>query len=279
MKLLEETSVDLDDPFYPLISSEFSGLYVNEQGQFMNIPAFGVANVTIRNLLTHRSGLKTGLGCGKLHEILGTNLPGTPGVTYNYENSNFCLLRQVIEHVSGMDYVTYVKTKILAPMGINTMSCTPDAVAPALYYNTIGSAGKLWGDYAATCAAYGWNASARDLARFLAGVRLGTVLSPASTAQMFDSCPDDPQNGYCLGWKRATSAAIGTYTGHGGDWIASGCGGNCNKGFNGTVRRYPHEIDAVLLVNTRSGAGGNPTLTSESTILNNCYLEALDAAN
>lgn len=279
MVLLEENGLDLDDPFYPLISSEYAGLYITPQGQWMNIPAFGVNTVTIRNLLTHRSGLKPGLGCGKLHESLGTNLPGTPGVTYDYENANFCLLREVIEHVSGMDYVDYVQTKVLTPMGITGMSCKPDTVKPALYYNTIGSAGKSWGDYSTSCSAYGWYASAKQLAKFLAGVNFETVLTATSTHDLISHCPNGATNGYCLGWQRSTVAGIGTYNGHGGDWIASGCGGDCNRGFNGTVRRFPHTIDAVLLVNTRGGAGGNPTLTSESTILNNCYLEALALAN
>lgn len=280
MRLMEETSVDLDDPFYPLIADDYDGWWFDSEGKLMFVPNPAVEAVTIRNLLTHRSALKPGLGCGKIVESLASGLVGTPGVTYDYENANFCILRKVIEAVSGMNYIDYVQDRLLAPSGITDMSCEPDPVDPALYYNTIGSAGKNWGDYSASCSAYGWYASAVDLAQLLGTMRTGGLLTGGSVTQMLGNCPDSDNNGYCLGWQRFSSEAMGgSYFGHSGDWIASGCGGDCNRGLNSTIRRYPLGIDAAILVNTRSGSGGNPSLTSEATILNQCYAEALATAN
>lgn len=280
MKLLDETSVELDDPFYPLIADDYDGWWFDSNGLLMFVPHPDVTTVTIRNLLTHRSGLKPGLGCGKIPESLASSLAGTPGVTYDYENANFCILRKVVEAVSGMDFLDYLQTKIFTPAGLFNVNCSPDALAPALYYNTIGSAGKSWGDYSASCSAYGMYASAVDLAQLLGQLRMGAILDSGDVTTMLGNCPNTDTNGYCLGWQRASSAAMGgDYFGHSGDWIAKGCGGDCNRGLNSTIRRYPLGIDAAILVNTRSGAGGNPTLTSEASILNSCYAEALAAAN
>ncbi len=289
--LEEEPGIDLDDPFYPLIADELGGLYFLENGVLLSVPGPGVDQVTIRNLLTHRSGLKTGIGCGasKLITLLGVGVVGTPGSTEDYENSNFCLLREVIEAVSGMDYVDYVQTRVLQPMGI-AASCMPQPVDPTLYYNTIQDPGKAWGDYTASCSAYGWTASAEQLALFLAGVRLDTVLTQATREQMLGDCPtaggtDDK----CLGWLRSTKV-VGEHSYHNGDWYTGDfCKGTpgglslqpseCKKGFNGTIMRFPLGIDASLLVNTVGGTGLNPGLKSEVSILRECFKEAFLDAN
>jgi len=285
MRLLEEHPVGLDDPFYPLVSAKFNGLSTSGDLTLYTIPGPGVGAVTIRHLLTHTSGLKPGLGCGQLPLLLGLGAIHPPGTVHDYENSNYCLLREVIEQVSGVDYIAYVQQKVLQPMGILTMSCERDQTNPALYYNTIGDPGFLWGDYVSSCSAYGWYASARHLTQFLVGVRSHAAISAASTDQMFGECFDKPGPGeYCLGWTKA-NGAVGTYLSHSGDWIKNGCyneatGNNeCPKGFNGTITRFPLGIDATLFVNTRGGTGPNPPLKSEATILRECYEQVFQAVN
>lgn len=285
MRLLEEHPITLDDPFYPLVSAKFNGLFISGDLTIYNIPGPGVAAVKIRHLLTHTSGLKPGLGCGKLPQLLGIGAVHPPGTVYDYENSNYCLLREVIEQVSGLDYIEFVQQKVLQPMGILTMSCERDQTNPALYYNTIGDPGFLWGNYVSSCSAYGWYASARNLAQFLIGVRSHTAISAASTDQMFGECFDKPGSGeYCLGWTKA-NGAVGTYLSHSGDWIKNGCynqsteENECPKGFNGTITRFPLGIDGALFVNTRGGTGPNPPLKSEATILRECYEQVFQAVN
>ena len=297
MKMLEQNpGMTVDDPFYPLIAGKFDGLFFFGDGTIIDIPGPGVDQVTLRNLLTHLSGLKTGLGCGagKLEKLLAIGVVGTPGSTsdYDYENSNFCLLREVIEQVTGGDYIDYVQANILQPMGITEMSCEKDAVDPARYYNTIQDPGTTFGDYVSSCSAYGWYASAVNLARFLAHFRFNTVLSPASQDQMLGDCPNPGDTGgYCLGWMRRDTT-IGLHHLHNGDWFTgdscapSGDPGNigvipseCRKGFNGTIMQLPLGIDASLLVNTREGTNFNPGLKSEVTILRECFKEAFLDAN
>jgi CubicO group peptidase (beta-lactamase class C family) len=295
MKMLEQyPGIGLDDPFYPLIADKFSGPFYFGDGTMVDVPGPGVDQVTLRNLLTHRSGLKTGLGCGfgNLTKLLAIGVVGTPGTTYDYENSNFCLLREVIEQVTGVDYIDYVEANVLHPMGITDMSCEQDDVDPARYYNTIQQPGTTFGDYVNSCGAYGWYASAVDLAQFLANFRFNAVLTQASQDRLLGECPNpgDP-TGYCLGWI-SSDTTIGLHHWHNGDWFTgdpcapSGDLGDigvipsaCRKGFNGTIMQFPLGIDATLLVNTREGTNFNPGLKSEVTILRECFKEAFLDAN
>lgn len=239
MKLVEQKKLSLDDKFYPLIKDKF--------------PKAGksVENVTIRQLLTHKSGLKPGIGCGDLPGLLSQ---GASGNSYDYENSNFCLLREVIEKISGQNYVNYVQSQILSKMTISDMSCKPDVNNPTLYYNTSKTPGYLWGDYSKTCSAFGWYASAIDIAKFLAHIRYHKVLSKTTTDQMLSEG---------LGWQKTTGTR-GTYYQHGGDWI-----GTEKKGFTGVIINFPGKIDAVVLVNTRSDF-------NKTTLLKNAYEAAFN---
>lgn len=237
MKLVEQKKLSLDNKLYPLIQNKFP-----KAGK-------GVDKVTIRQLLTHTSGLKPGVGCADLPGLLSQP---TSGNSYDYENSNFCLLREVVEKVTGQNYVNYVQSEILSKMTISNMSCKPDVNNPTLYYNTDQTIGKLWGDYSSSCSAFGWYASATDLAKFLAYVRYYKVLSKSTTTQMLSEG---------LGWKK-TVGTRGTYYQHGGDWIASQ-----NRGFTGVIMNFPDNIDAVILVNTRSDF-------NKLTLLKNAYESA-----
>lgn len=239
MYLVDQGQLSLGEPFYPLIEDEFPNA------------GAGVDTITIRQLLTHTSGLSAS-NCGAMASSIAAPAAGN---SFDYENVNYCTLRKVIEHVSGEDYVKFIQDKILAPMDISTMSCAKTSTTPTLYYNTSGDqGGKQWPDYTTTCGAYGWYASAIDLAKFLAHFRYNTVLSQGIQSQMLSDCPS---SGYCLGW-RVTSGDRGQYFHHGGDWI----NGN-GRGFTGVIMRFPSAVDAVLLVDTR-GAFNKTTVLREA---------------
>ncbi len=234
--LLEsQSTVGLDTPFLDIIG-----------GQFSSVGA-GVANVTLRNLLQHRSGM-TGWGyCGpdgthasflaSMKALVAKPLANSIG-TYMYSNGNFCLLRMVIEALSGTSYVTYVTNSVLAPMGISGMTCKPDVTRPTLYYRKeqASGAGFLWADdYSSHCSAYGWYASANDLAKLLIGVRNHTVLTASTTSTMLTQR---------LGWFDAATTA-GTAYHHNGAWITGD-----GRGYNGAIVRLPGGTEAVVLINT-----------------------------
>ncbi|HZI16753.1 MAG TPA: serine hydrolase domain-containing protein [Myxococcus sp.] len=228
MELTERyPDVDLDDPFYPLVQAKYP------------TAGSGVANVTLRQLLTHRSGMPVKGYCGdnfhaEMSSLVASNLVTTPGGAAQYSNGNYCLVRSVIESVSGMAYVDFVKTYVLAPMGITGMSCQPSTT---LYYaKNSSSAGYFWNnDYTSQCGAYGWYGSANDLAKFLVGVRNHTVLSSSTTSIM-----NDGRIGW---WGNDTSGGVALH--HNGAWV-TGDGRGCNTG----IMRLPNGVEAVVLSNT-----------------------------
>jgi len=214
--------------------------------QFPSVGA-GVQNVTLRNLLQQRSGT-TGWGyCGpdathadfmaSMKDLVSKPLATSIG-TYNYSNGNFCLLRMVIEELSGTDYVTYVRSNVFAPMGITDMTCAPDATKPTLYYkkDQTSGAGYLWtDDYSSHCGAYGWYGSANDLAKLLLGIRKNTVLTAGTTNTMLTEL---------LGWYNA-SVTGGTAYHHNGGWVTGD-----GRGYNGAIIRLPSGTEAVVLIDT-----------------------------
>lgn len=230
MRVVEQWGLSLDASFHAFVRHRWP------------IAAPGVETVTLRHLLTHQSGMAPWGYCGEdfdesMRQLIASPLEHPPGEGPSYSNGNFCLLRAVIEAVTQTDYVTYVKTSVLEPMGITDMSCTPDATAGTLYYAQGASTeGYFWAeDYASQCGAYGWYASATDLARFLIGLRHHTVLSRATTETMLSGA---------LGWW-PTSTLGGPASHHNGVWL-TGDGRGCNTG----MVRLPNGVDAVLLSNT-----------------------------
>lgn len=140
LKLMEEGKLSLDD---------------NVQKY---LPSFPYANITIKNLLSHRSGLQkyevfmqgtrseayrtknkrgktitryrtvkvptnfTGFATNQdVLDYLATRRPaliGTPNRFYNYCNTNFAILALIVEKVSGMEFPTYLTTYIFKPLGM-----------------------------------------------------------------------------------------------------------------------------------------------------------------
>ncbi|RSN04293.1 serine hydrolase [Nonomuraea sp. WAC 01424] len=126
-----------------------------------------------------------------------------PGAKMVYSNYGYLLLGRIIEKVSGMSYESYIRTKLLQPLGITRMrlgrSLKSEAAPGEVGYESQYT-NKSVVDTSGTVVPYpyggfnmpnqdangGWLASAVDLVRWtLAFDRPGTVLSSASIAKLF----------------------------------------------------------------------------------------------
>ncbi len=151
-----------------------------------------------------------------------------PGTAYHYSNFGYCVLGRVIEKVSGQPYEAYVKSAVLAPMGITHMRIghsLPDEHAPGEvhYYDFPGAPqvrsvfpahpGQVPRPYGgfyleAMDSHGGWIASPIDLVRFIThldGTLKPTVLTPATVHEMI-ARPDprlitDRATWYAFGWQ------------------------------------------------------------------------------
>ena len=98
------------------------------------LPDYG-APLTIRNLLTHTSGLRdwgsvlalTGFGCGErlvteqfAIDIITRQqgLDFTPGSEYSYSNSGYNTLALIVERVSGQAFFVFTSERLFKPLGM-----------------------------------------------------------------------------------------------------------------------------------------------------------------
>ncbi len=99
------------------------------------IPGFPYANITVRHLLTHRSGLSRYMWLGDQHwnrhnplsncdmlDLFTQHRPSlefTPGSKFVYNNSNYAILAALVEAVSETDFDDYVHAHIFQPLGMD----------------------------------------------------------------------------------------------------------------------------------------------------------------
>jgi CubicO group peptidase (beta-lactamase class C family) len=105
-------------------------------------PSFPEAEITVRQLLTHTSGIQDGAAydasyaCGDPAVSLGTwvrgylepggpyydadqnGSPTPPGEAYSYSNVGYGLLGYLVETVAGVPFADYVRSKVFAPLGM-----------------------------------------------------------------------------------------------------------------------------------------------------------------
>lgn len=142
LKLWEEGKLSLDQEL-----QEF----------FPELPYNGV---TVRQLLTHRSGLpnyiyftdgiwedkQQGMTNGDVISLLAEHQParyGQPDGRYFYNNTNYMLLASIIEKVSGQDFAVFMKEKIFKPAGMNNTAVYSKAVYDKIPTHVVGH-DKIW---------------------------------------------------------------------------------------------------------------------------------------
>lgn len=136
-------------------------MLLNEQGK-LNVddkltkyfPDFEKAeNVSLKNMLTHRSGIRDYLNSDSSYEgheypveeyeivesntdeqnqrnlldwLFSQDLKFTPDTQFSYSNSNFYLLALVVEQASSMSYYEFVRKNIFEPLGMNNSGFTAE---------------------------------------------------------------------------------------------------------------------------------------------------------
>jgi CubicO group peptidase (beta-lactamase class C family) len=195
-----------------------------------------------------------------------------PGSAYHYSNFGYCVLGRVVEKVSGESYEAFVKSAVLAPIGITRMRIghtLPEEQAPGevQYFDVAGAPlvrpvfprqrGPVPRPYGgwyleAMDSHGGWIASAIDLVRFIVhldGTLKPQPLRPATVAEMI-ARPDrkliaDPETWYGFGWQVRQ-------VGRDANWWHTGS-------LDGTATimvRTSQGMDWALLFNGNSAASG-----------------------
>lgn len=119
MHLFERGKVRLNDPVTKYLP-EFQG---------------GKSDITVRNLLTHFSGLRPDLDLDPawsgyetgIKKALADVPTGPPGVRFVYSDINFILLGEIVRRVGGVTLAQYVRECLFRPMGMSTSMFQPPA--------------------------------------------------------------------------------------------------------------------------------------------------------
>ena len=258
VQLRDEGLLNLDDPIV-LHIPEFSAVRTRT-GR--------VEDVTIRRLLTHRSGLSTETPlptwaepCFPSMKAILDALPDTeivihPESAWKYSNLGYSLLGEVVSRLSSRPYVDYVHQEILQPLGLksSTYELTDKIRCRFFTGHDAAQIGKqptetVYAHLNGMSAAGQLHSCVEDLALWAAfqfqedgGERKGTqILRGASLQEMHrpQFLDQDWSNGQCLAW-RAARVGNQVFHEHGGGV----------HGFSSSVRfNLQHRTAVVVLAN------------------------------
>ena len=123
------------------------------------LPAFdqnGKERITVRQLLSHTSGLPPGLALAsvpggraeRLARVSAVRPQATPGSRYVYSDLNYIVLGQLVETVSGQSLADYGRSHVFEPLGMADTGYNPPAAKRGRIAATenLGARGIVWGE-------------------------------------------------------------------------------------------------------------------------------------
>lgn len=216
LQLAQEGKLELDAP----VNRYLPGLLPDDR-------------ITVRHLLTHRSGLWDYTNAMFEHTVPGFEAvrnrvfsyqelvdlslkePRTtePGVSYQYSNTNFVVVGMLIEKLTGKPVATEYQRRIIEPLGLrNTSYVHPDVQIKGLHvrgYLHPDEAGGPLVDSTEQTVSWAQSAGAvisnpTDLNLFVIALMRGKLLSPKMLEAMTTVTPTDTTNTrfYGLGLRR-----------------------------------------------------------------------------
>lgn len=123
--LAEEGKIDLDAPL---------------RTWFPDCEAGGLGGITVRQLLTHNSGLPAGIPATPPWEgeeaayrlACSRVLSHAPGTAFRYSDVNFILLGRLVQQVSGLTLDQFAQQRLFGPLGMRDTGFRPlGRIAPA----------------------------------------------------------------------------------------------------------------------------------------------------
>lgn len=247
MLLVQEGKISVDDPI----------------SKYLKDTPPSWANIRIRNLLTHTSGIKTYTGLDGfefsrhltqeefIKKLGAMPLDFEPGDSWFYSNSGFNLLGFIIENVSGKKYWDYMGERIFGPVGMNATTNRDPSIlvlnrADGYEKNLKGQ--RINRDYDLT-----------DI--FSAGAIVSTVTDMAKWDLMLDTDKILTEESKQRMWT-VTKLNSGKIKEYGFAWDVGALDGHKNighsgstSGFSASFQRFPNDKLAVIVL-TNSGENG-----------------------
>jgi CubicO group peptidase (beta-lactamase class C family) len=213
------------------------------------------ANVTIRHLLTHTSGIKsyTGLDGFQIWRHLTQEqfitaigkepMEFQPGDSWKYCNTGFNLLGYIIENVSGKNYWEFMGERVFRPLGMQATTRRLYSLVIPNRASGYEQTNHVWmnrdTDLTEVFSAGAIASTAGDLAKWSVALDGDRLLNAASKAQMWTPVKlnDGKTRKYGFGWN------VDTLEGH----KNIGHGGS-TSGFSASIQRFPDDHLAVIIL-------------------------------
>jgi CubicO group peptidase (beta-lactamase class C family) len=247
------------------------------------------APVTIRHLLTMTAGFPTddpwgdrqqGLPIAAFDELLagGVSFNWAPGTRFEYSNLGYAILGRVVTMASGVRYDEFIRTRLLAPLGLHRTGFSADEfdrgnLAAGHRHGLAGWAELPFDPYGAFAPMGGVFSTVSDLARWVAGFAAAFPpdgadgaaahpLRPASRRQMqlpqavtgwraagrLPGGPPAPPEYYGLGLFVDEDPALGRVVSHSGGY----------PGFGSNMRWHPATGIGVIALGNGTYAPMSP---------------------
>ena len=235
---------------------------------FPNFPVYG-REITIRQLLTHTSGLKDyeDLLADKYKSVPEERIPQItdagvlellksqtatkfePGTRWEYSNSGYAVLAMVVEKVSGRAFGDFLRERIFLPLkmsGTVAFEAKKNEVANRAFGHTLVDGRWRQTDQSSTSAVLGDGgiySSLNDLARWDHALDENVLIHPENMQQAMTPAPvsNPPSVEYGFGW------FLDRYRGqarmhHYGETI----------GFRNAIQRFPQRKLTIIVLSNRA---------------------------
>lgn len=162
----------------------------------------GVGDITLRDLLGHRSGLRRPVGLDEMlkpeprcptqiRQLLSEPLQASAGSTFQYSNTGYCLLAEALRVRTGQSLADRVAGSITRRIGKSTIAPHDEGVRTVRYHaspdDPTDDPASYHFNYPAMLASGGFQSNARDMARLLAQAFPANELKALDTAP--PACP------------------------------------------------------------------------------------------
>ncbi len=185
--------------------------------------------ITLKNLLTMRSGIPDMVNEGVIENVLSPKNSETknikavknwifkqplkfkPGSEYAYSNSNFFILSNIVEKVSGQHYTKFVRENIFKPLKMNSTGFVDEVKENPKWAEGLKSSGMSVGNSVKglTKGAGDMASNAYDMEAWMSGLSGGKIISKKSFEEMTEDYSPENAAKYGYGLSGEYKGAVG----------------------------------------------------------------------
>jgi CubicO group peptidase (beta-lactamase class C family) len=224
-------------------------------------PRFPYHDITIRQLLTHRSGLPEYMSFAKRYwknkkrlmnnddvmDMLITHQPGlvyVPDRKYKYNNTGYVILARIVEQVSGLQFHVFLEKRIFKPLGMKRTFIYNTKKMLNVEYQTLGykkNKRRAEEDYlSGVVGDKGIYSTVEDMFKWDQALYTEQLIKQATLQEAFTPFSYDwrNDNSYGYGWRIVTADDSSKIVYHAGLW----------RGYSSFFVRRLHDKTTIIVL-------------------------------